>query len=120
MMEDFTKLAEDLQAGRRAASEVRGRAESGDGLIAVTVDGDGGLVSLELDPRIYRTPDASALAETITKTFGSAVEDATRRAFAVVRKTMLPDADEATVDLVIGPVLEQIRKRNERSERWQR
>jgi DNA-binding protein YbaB len=115
MIEDFTKLAEDLQAARRAASDVRGRAESDDGLVAVTVDGDGGLVGLELDPRIYRTPDSSALAETITKTFAGAVEDATRRAFAVMRTTMLPGADEETADLVIGPVLEQIRRRKERS-----
>ncbi|TCC58283.1 YbaB/EbfC family DNA-binding protein [Kribbella pittospori] len=117
MIDDLTKLAEELGAARRAAAEVRGTAESDDGLVRAVVDGDGGLVELELDPRIYRTPDSSALAGVIKETIGDALEDAARQAFAVVRK-VLPTAEQDQIP--IEPVLAELRKRNGGNDSWPR
>jgi DNA-binding protein YbaB len=117
MIDDLTKLAEELGTVRQAASEVRGRAESDDGLVCVVVDGDGSLIELDLDPRIYRTPDSAALADSIKDTIGRALEDATRQAFAVVRK-VLPEAEQD--EFLFEPVLAEIRKRNGGTEPWQR
>jgi DNA-binding protein YbaB len=117
MIDDLTKLAQELGAAQRAASEVRGRAESEDGLVSVVVDGGGTLAELHLDPRIYRNPDSAQLAESIKQTIGRAFEDATRQAFAVVRK-VLPEAEQDALPL--EPVLAEIRKLNGGGDRWQR
>src|SRR4051794_38187295 len=42
--------------------------KSTDGLISVTVGPNGQLIRLDIDPRIYRRPDARALADAITET----------------------------------------------------
>ena len=118
MIDDLTNLAKELGAARRAASEVRGRAESDDGMVTVVVDGDGGLVELGLDPRIYRCQDSAALADSIRQTIGRALEDATREAFTVMRK-VLPEAEQND-QLLIEPVLAEIRKRTGGTEQWQR
>ncbi|TDO50626.1 YbaB/EbfC DNA-binding family protein [Kribbella sp. VKM Ac-2527] len=114
MIDDLAKLADDVTAARRAVSELRGHADSADGLVTVTVDGDGRLIDLELDARIYRNADSVALAEQIKQTFDQAIEDATRQAIRLMRATILPRAG-ATTDLVLDPVLEQIRLRAERT-----
>jgi DNA-binding protein YbaB len=119
MIEDLQKLAEDVSAARAAVADLRGIGESPDGVVRVTVDGDGQLVDLELDPRIYRVTDSAALAEVIKAAFGSALEDATRQAFDIMRGTILPAGEEA-VDLVVDPLLEQIRRRTERGSSWPR
>ncbi|GAB2678069.1 YbaB/EbfC family nucleoid-associated protein [Kribbella swartbergensis] len=117
MIEDLTKLAEELGAARRAASEVRGRAVSDDGLVTVVVDGDGGLAELELDPRIYRNPDSALLADCIKQTIARALDDATQQAFAVVRK-VLPEAERD--ELLFEPLLAEVDRRTGGSERWRR
>ena len=117
MIDDLTSLAEELGAAQRAAAEVRGQAESDDGLVHVVVDGQGTLTELHLDPRIYRNPDSAQLADAIKQTIGRAFEDATRQAFAVIRK-VLPDAEQDA--LPIEPVLAEIRKRTGGTDRWQR
>lgn len=119
MIEDFLKLAEDVRTTRAAVADLRGIGESPDGTVRVTVDGDGQLVDLELDPRIYRVTDSAALAAVIKGAFGDAIEDATRQAFDVMRDTILPAGEEA-VDLVVDPLLEQIRVRVERESSWPR
>lgn len=117
MIDDLTSLAQELGAAQRAAAEVRGHAESDDGLVHAIVDGEGALVELELDPRIYRDPDSAALADTIRQTISRALEDATRQAFAVVRK-VLPEAEQG--ELPVEPVLAEIRKRSGGIEPWHR
>lgn len=73
---DYRALREDLVALREALPGIRARAESADGLVAVTVDGRGRICELTLDPRIYRCPDSRALSADIT----AAVTAATRLA----------------------------------------
>ncbi|MEU1727534.1 YbaB/EbfC family nucleoid-associated protein [Actinomadura sp. ATCC 39365] len=52
---------------------------SRDGLVSVTVGSRGELIRLDLDPRIYRRPDARQLADTIAETTRLAAERALER-----------------------------------------
>ncbi|GAB3938182.1 hypothetical protein GCM10029976_052300 [Kribbella albertanoniae] len=117
MIEDLTKLAEELGAAQRTAAGTVGHAESDDGLIRAAVDGQGVLIELVLDPRIYRTPDSTALAEAIRATVTRAAEDAALKAFAVMRK-LLPDAEQD--EPLMEPVLAELRKRTGGTESWAR
>lgn len=76
---NYRGLREDLLAARDALPDIRGRAESADGLVAVTVDGRGRLCELTLDPRIYRSPDSRALSADITATVAAATRLATEQ-----------------------------------------
>ncbi len=75
----------ELQHGLRA---VRGTASSDDGLVTVIVGPQGRVISLELDPRIYRRPDSRHLAQTITSTIRRAADDAESKVRALCRPFM--------------------------------
>jgi hypothetical protein len=63
------------------------------------------LIELELDPRIYRTTDAGALAQNIVDTIRQAVELAADEAFVLTREVLSPKATRAAADLAFDPVL---------------
>ena len=84
------RLLQDLVELRRSFEEVTETACSPDGLVCATVGAHGELTELSLDPRIYRTTDSKALAETITATIREAVAAATAR-MAELTKPFLPD-----------------------------
>ncbi|GAA4635962.1 hypothetical protein GCM10023196_083730 [Actinoallomurus vinaceus] len=63
------------------ANELKKRtfvARSEDGLVKVRALGTGEIIGLELDPRIYRTPNADELAATIVRTIQKAASGAAR------------------------------------------
>ncbi|MFI5713010.1 YbaB/EbfC family nucleoid-associated protein [Kribbella sp. NPDC051620] len=61
-LDELERHARTLQ---QAMATERATAESADGLIQVTVDARGGVLELDLDPRIYRVQDSTALAADI-------------------------------------------------------
>lgn len=79
----FLSLAQELRRSLGDAAEtqrrvlsVTGSATSPDGLVTVVVGPRGQLVDLRIDPRVYRRPNAGALAATILATARAAVEQA--------------------------------------------
>jgi DNA-binding protein YbaB len=66
-------MMDDLQRARR------NQARSEDRLIRAVVGPRGQLVDLELDPRIFRSPDSKTLAAAILATVREAVEDSQRQ-----------------------------------------
>lgn len=71
-----------VEKGPKLAREARDLSiteSSSDGLVKVTVDSRGGLLALDLDPRIYRRPDARSLADTILDTVRAATQAAQER-----------------------------------------
>ncbi|MFG1945202.1 YbaB/EbfC family nucleoid-associated protein [Nonomuraea sp. NPDC048826] len=74
----FRRIQDDGMELHARAREVQVTEKSRDGLVSVTVGARGELVRLDLDPRIYRRPDARHLADSITET--------TRRATARARE----------------------------------
>lgn len=100
-------LEQDVARMRRAVQDSTGTAESADGLIEATVGVYGELVELTLDPRIFRTPDAAALAEQIR----AAVNEAGRNAQEKVRRELaqyLPGEVAGGDDLGFEPFLRQL------------
>ncbi|MGI5273999.1 YbaB/EbfC family nucleoid-associated protein [Nonomuraea sp. CA-218870] len=66
--------------------------KSRDGLVSVTVNVRGELVRLDLDPRVYRRPDARMLADTITQTTHRAVARARERVMEIF-EPVIPRAE---------------------------
>ncbi|MBT0768122.1 YbaB/EbfC family nucleoid-associated protein [Kineosporia sp. J2-2] len=92
MSNRFHQLSGNLSELRQELARIRGRATSPDGYVTAEVGPRGELLDLKLDGRIYRKPDAAALARTISQTVSDAARDAAERAQAVNTR-YAPDVD---------------------------
>ncbi|MGW0432200.1 YbaB/EbfC family nucleoid-associated protein [Micromonospora sp. NPDC003197] len=108
MYEEYKQMAEDVRSIQKQMTEIRSTADSGDGLISATVGGAGELIELWLDPRIYRTPDSTALAQAITDTIRQAVAISKEDGVAIVAKFLPAGATAETADLRFDPVLNEL------------
>jgi DNA-binding protein YbaB len=70
-----------VSAGRTDLAEVRGAADSADGLVYAEVDGHGRLTDLWLDPRAFRDTDSHALAASIIDTVWAAAREVAADAY---------------------------------------
>jgi DNA-binding protein YbaB len=91
----YQKLQDELVALQQSILELDETAYSTDRTVAATVGARGELKQLQLDPRIYRSTDAKALAATITQTIQDATTAVTARLVELTRP-LLPaiTADE--------------------------
>ncbi|TMR08417.1 YbaB/EbfC family nucleoid-associated protein [Nonomuraea turkmeniaca] len=64
----FMRLQGDALALHERARAVRVTEKSRDGLVSATVGVRGDLVRLDIDPRVFRRPDARSLADVIVET----------------------------------------------------
>lgn len=96
--------AEQIRRVRAELAELEEPAESPDGLVAVTVGAQGQLRSLWLDPRVYRNPDAAALAEDIVEAVREAAESAEARALAIAEPVLAP----GDTDPFLGPAFAEL------------
>jgi DNA-binding protein YbaB len=64
----FEQLQQDGPKLQSRARALQVTEKSRDGLISATVGARGELIRLDIDPRVYRRPDARALADAITDT----------------------------------------------------
>lgn len=103
---EHAELVRNTQA---AVEEIRATAESEDGMVRVTASGPGQVLDIELDPRIYRTPDSTGLAQSIMSTIQDAVGKAEQDAVKACAK-LLPDldADADAFDVKFGPALHEL------------
>lgn len=79
----FMRLQDEGAELHAKARAVQVTETSRDGLVSVTVGSRGELVRLDIDPRIYRRPDARALADSITETVQRAAAKAQERIIEV-------------------------------------
>jgi DNA-binding protein YbaB len=89
MVSDLQQASTKLEESQRRIRQIKGLAQSPDRLVKATVGPRGQLVDLELDPRLFRNPNAKAVAATIMATVRAAVEDSQRQA-QQVRDDLLP------------------------------
>jgi DNA-binding protein YbaB len=89
MVADLQRASENLHEGQRRIRQIKGVAWSPDRHVKAVVGPRGQLIELEIDPRIYRTPNSKALAATILDTVRSAVEDVMRQG-REIRDEMIP------------------------------
>lgn len=124
---DHARMLDHVRAVRDGIDGIRVTTYSPDGLIRVVCGGRGQLLELELDPRIYRDQDSTALADTIRETIRESAEDAEHAAAKLAEK-LLPEharsiSDENVDDLEdprFGPVLNMLDAERKKGERqWQ-
>lgn len=72
----FERMVSEGPAAAARARAVEVTRESADGLVSATVDAQGVLLDLAIDPRAHRRPDAAALADTIVDTVQLAAAEA--------------------------------------------
>ncbi|GLI02787.1 YbaB/EbfC family nucleoid-associated protein [Phytohabitans aurantiacus] len=91
VVEDLQRTIDNAAQTREQMLEVTGTAWSDDRLIKVVVGPRGQLIELEIDPRIYRTPNSKALSATILSTAKAAIEDANKKTREIMDKVMPKD-----------------------------
>ena len=88
--EEVRQKLETMRGGfddmRAEMNAVKGVAKSPDGYVTATVGPRGQLTKLELDPRIYRKPDATRLATDITETVQKAAKQALDKVHEVTER----------------------------------
>ncbi|MDG4773755.1 YbaB/EbfC family nucleoid-associated protein [Solwaraspora sp. WMMD792] len=95
----------DLQQQLRAVSAT---VTSDDGLVTVTVGPRGQVTKVELDPRIYRRPNAAQLSTTVTETIRAATAQAMAEVEQICRP-LVPDAQfQAHMDFDLEGIFRQL------------
>ncbi|MFI6452363.1 YbaB/EbfC family nucleoid-associated protein [Streptosporangium amethystogenes] len=93
----FMRLQDEGAELHAKARAVQVTEKSRDGLVSVTVGSRGELVRLDIDPRVYRRPDARTLADSILETVQRAAAKAQERIIEVF-EPLIP-ADQMKVHL---------------------
>jgi DNA-binding protein YbaB len=88
VVDDLKRAVGSLGETQRKLAHVTGTGRSADRLVTVTVGPRGQLVDLEIDPRVFRNPDARGLADAILAAARAAVEDANVKTMSVVDGTV--------------------------------
>lgn len=102
------RMARAFKRVQEKLADIEVTEESDDGLILATVGPRGELRALDLDPRIYRTQDATALADDILATVRKAADTAGRRAFDAAVEVLPPRATYEDTDIAFDPVLHRL------------
>ncbi|WP_242606424.1 YbaB/EbfC family nucleoid-associated protein [Protofrankia symbiont of Coriaria ruscifolia] len=91
MIDDLRHTLDNAAQARQDALEVTGTAWSDDRLVRIVVGPRGQLVDIEIDPRVYRTPNSKALSASILSTARAAVEEANRKTKEILDRAMPRD-----------------------------
>lgn len=83
---EFERVSKVGEALYENLEKARVTMDSSDGLVTATVGGRGEVIDLELDPRIYQSPNAEALAKTIVDTIRAGYEAATEESWHALEK----------------------------------
>jgi DNA-binding protein YbaB len=93
MLEDAHKLLGNAAEMQRKLEALTTSTRSEDGFVVTTVDARGRLVQLDLDPRIYRSPNAGALGVLIVTTYQRAVERVDGEVRKILQQYLPSDLD---------------------------
>ncbi|WP_326558405.1 YbaB/EbfC family nucleoid-associated protein [Micromonospora sp. NBC_01796] len=120
VIDGLQRTLEDATQTRQQVMEITGTAWSDDRMIKAVVGPRGQLIELEIDPRIYRTPNSKALSASILSTVRAAVEEANRKTREVMDRVMpktdgfLPKTDfDVMLDNHDADLPQAMRKREE-------
>lgn len=91
MVADLRRVTARIPQIQQEMLAVTGSAWSDDGMVKAVVGPRGHLLELEIDPQVYRQPDAKALAATIVQTVRAAVEDAGQQSRELMAESLPTD-----------------------------
>ena len=92
MIGDLRRSIATMGDAQRRMMRITGTAWSDDRLIKAVVGPRGQLLELEIDPRVYRTPNSKALAASIVATVRAAVEDVLREGNEILEQNLPTEA----------------------------
>lgn len=91
ILHDLTKTLDGAEQTQRRMLRVKATVSSEDRLVTATVGPRGQLIDLTIDPRVYRRPNAGALAATIVATVREAAEKAMSEVQAIMDEALPRD-----------------------------
>jgi DNA-binding protein YbaB len=94
MLEQLKKSVDALPKTKERMTSVTGVSFSDDRMVKVVVGPRGQLVDLEIDPRVFRQPDAKELSAKILATAREAVRQATGQMQEIMAEQLPPDTAE--------------------------
>jgi DNA-binding protein YbaB len=97
LLRDLSGTLDRVEETQRKVFAVTGTAWSDDRYVKAVVGPRGHLVALEIDPRVYRRPNSTALAATIVATVRAAVEQALARTQEILDENLPSDVRTAKV-----------------------
>lgn len=110
MQGKLQRLIEEGPKLKERARTLQVTERSKDGLVTATVGAGGQLIRLDIDPRIYRRPDARALADAITDTIKHAGTKAQEEVVGLFASVVPREQVEAHLSGDMNAVQEQMRK----------
>lgn len=117
LTDQLEKLVKEGPEVARKAAALEATASSSDGLVTATVNARGALIKLELDPRIYRRPDSSELAEKIVETTAAAAAEVGER----MLDTFEPLGDRSQFEAMLSGDMDRITEDlTARTQHWNR
>lgn len=93
LMADAHKLLGNAAEMKRKLEELTVSTKSEDGFVVTTVDARGRLMQLDLDPRIYRSPNAGALSRQIIEAYQRAVDKVEQDSRTILEKYLPREFD---------------------------
>ncbi|MBT8226699.1 MAG: YbaB/EbfC family nucleoid-associated protein [Dactylosporangium sp.] len=109
MLDDAHRLLGSAAEMQRKLGALTVSTRSEDGYVVTTVDARGRMTQIDLDPRIYRAPNAGALSALIIETYTRAV-DAIEQDTRAILKEYLPE--ELDIDKFVNVDFERIASRS--------
>ncbi|HVV11761.1 YbaB/EbfC family nucleoid-associated protein [Amycolatopsis sp.] len=94
ILAQLSKAAENIPKTQAKMQALTGVAWSDDRLVKVVVGSRGQLVDLEIDPRVFRNPDAGELSAKIVHTATAAARDVSAQAKEIMEEGMPSDMAE--------------------------
>lgn len=94
LMGELEQALKNLPDTQRRLMSLSAVAWSEDGLVKAEVGPRGQLVDLEIDPRVFRRPDASSLKESILEAVTAAIRQVSRQSHELVFGQMPPEVSE--------------------------
>jgi len=94
ILDDLGRSLDQIPQTQHRLMSLSAVAWSPDRMVKVEVGPRGQLVDIEIDPRVFRRPDARALRSAILAAAGEAIRKVTEQAFEVMVGAMPPDLTE--------------------------
>ena len=96
LMEELDRTLERIPETQRQLMELTGVAWSGDGMVKAVVGPRGQLLDLEIDPRVFRRPDAGALKMSIMGAVTAAIQKVNEQSREIILGTGAAGAGRTT------------------------
>lgn len=93
LLQQAQKVQEQLMSAQQELADTEIEGTAGGGLVTATLNGQGELVGLKIDPKTFDGEDPSETAETVSDLVLAAVRDASRAAAEMQQEKMGPLAD---------------------------